>query len=105
MVQAAHKGEGPRARQAAQGGFQAEDAAKRSRHADRPVGVRSQRQRHQTARHGGRAAAGRAARDAGGVVRVAACAVTGALGGETVGVFIHVQRADQHRASLAHAGH
>lgn len=102
VVQAADKRKRPRARQAAIGGFQAEDAAQRGRHADGSVGVRPQGQRHQPARHGGRAAARGPACDAAGVVRVAARAVMRVFGGEAVGVFVHVQGTDQDRAGVPH---
>ncbi len=60
------------------------------------------RQRHQAAGDGGTAAAGRAAGRPLQVVRVVAGAVMRVLGGEAVGVFVHVERTDAHRTGGAH---
>ena len=98
MVEARHERKGARARQPAVGRLQAEDAAERGRHADRAVGVGAERDRHQAAGDRRAGAAGGAAGHARRVVRIARGAVMHVLAGEVVGVFAHVERADQHRA-------
>ena len=98
MIEARHERKGARARQPAVGRLQAEQAAERGRHADRAVGVGAERERHQAAGDRAARAAGRAAGHAADVVRIARGAVVDVLAGEVVGVFAHVERADQHGA-------
>jgi hypothetical protein len=86
------------ARQPAVGRLQAEDAAQRRRHADRAVGVGAERERHLAGRDRRGRAARRAAGHAREVVRVARRPVVAVLGREAVGVLVHVERADEHRA-------
>ena len=89
-------------RQPAERRLQSEDAAQRSRHADRPVRVGAERDRHLSGGNRGGRSAGRSARDARHVVRVARRAVVRVLGGEAVRVLVHVQRADENRARGLH---
>ena len=98
----ATNGIGAGAGEPAVGGLQAEDAAQAGRHADRAVGVAAERERHQPARDRGAAAARGAAGRAGEIVRVVARAVMRVLGGEAVGVLVHVEGADADRAGRAH---
>ena len=98
MVEARDERERARPRQPPVGRLEAEGAAERTRHADRPVGVGAQRDRHEAPRHRRARAARRAAGHVGDVVRVARRAVVGVLSGEVVGVFAHVERADENRA-------
>ena len=98
VIEARHERKRARAREPAVGRLEAEDAAQRRRHPDRPVRVRAQRQRHQPAADRGARAAGGAAGHAARVVRIARGTVVHVLAGEVVGVFAHVERADQHRA-------
>ena len=95
MVEARHEREGPGARQAPVSRLEAKDAAEGARHADRAVGVRSERDRDEAARDRGARAAGRAARHMVEIVRIAGGAVVRVLAGEVIGVFAHVQRADE----------
>ena len=93
------------ARDPAVGRLQSEDAAERRGHADRSVGVRPQRQRHQARGHRGRRSTGRSARDPLRIVRIARGSVVRVLGGEAVGVLVHVERADGNRARMLQALH
>ncbi len=95
MIEADHERKAARARQPAIGRLQPEDAAERRRHPDRTVGVGAERQRHQPAADRRARAAGRTAGHAGHVMRIARGAVMHILAGEVVGVFAHVERADQ----------
>ncbi len=83
------------ARQSAIGRLEAEHATEGARHANRSVGVRSERDRNQAAGDGGPRSAGRSARHMFEIMRIARRAVVGVLAGEVVGVFAHVERADQ----------
>ena len=85
----------PRAAQPAVGRLEAEHAAQRGRHPDRAVGVGAERERHQAAGDRRARAAGRAAGHAVEIVRIARGAVMDVLAGEVVGVFAHVERADE----------
>ena len=94
-----HERERSRRGQAAERRLQAEHAAQRRRHADRAVGVGAERERHHA---GGDRRAG-AARRAAGDCASRSCglrvgAVVRVLGREAVGVLVHVERADEHRA-------
>ena len=102
MIEARDERKRARARQPAIGRLQAEDAAERRRHPDRAVGVGAQRDRHQAAADRAAGAAGRAAGHPRRIVRIARRAVMHVLAGEVVGVFAHVERADQHRAGGFH---
>ena len=103
MIEARDKGKRARARQPAVGRLQAKDAAERRRHPDRAVGVGSQRDRNQRAADRTARAAGGAAGHPRRIVRIARRAVMHILAGEIVGVFAHVERADQHGALRLHA--
>ena len=103
MIEIVDERKTARAGETAIGRLQAENAAQRRRHADRTVGVGAERQRHQTAADRAARAAGRTAGHAGDVVRIARRAVMDVLAGEVVGVFAHVERADQHRAGFLQA--
>ena len=98
MVEARHEWKSARTAKPAISRLQSEQTAQRSRHADRAVGVGSKRQRHETAGDRGRRSAGRSAAHAVEIVRIARRAVVGVLAGEIIGVFAHVQRADQNGA-------
>ena len=98
MIEAGDERKRPRARQPAIGRLQPEDAAERRRHPDRTVGVGAQRQRHQAAADRTAGAARRAAGHARHIMRIARRPVMHVLAGEIIGVFAHVERADQHRA-------
>ena len=98
MIEARDERERARARQPAVGRLQPEQAAERRRHADRAVGVGAERERHQPARDRAARAARRAAGHAVTIVRIVRVAVVHVLAGEVVGVFAHVERADQHGA-------
>src|SRR5262249_16841246 len=78
------------------GRLQAENPAQRGRHADRPIGIGAERDRHETAGDRAARAAGGAARHPAHVVRIARGAVVHVLAGEVVGVFAHVERAHEH---------
>ncbi len=104
MVEAVDEGIDALARQPAEGGLEAEHAAQGRRHADRAVGVRPQGERDQPRRHRRRRTAGGAAGDAGGIVGIAGRAVVAVLGGEAVGVLVHVERPDHDRAGGFEAG-
>ena len=95
MIEARHERECPRAAEPPIGRLEPENAAQRRRHPDRTVGVRAERQRHQAAADGGARAARRTAGHAVEIVRIARRAVVDVLAGEVVGVFAHVERADQ----------
>ena len=103
MVEACDKGKRAGARQPAIGRLQTKDAAERRRHPDRAVGVRPQRQRHQIAADRAAGTARRAAGHPRHIMRIAGRAVVHILAGEVVGVFAHVERADQNRAGRLHA--
>ena len=103
MIEAEDERKRPRARQPAIGRLQSKNSAKRRRHPDRAVGVRAQRHRHQAAADRAAGAARRAAGHPRHVMRIARRAVMHILAGEVVGVFAHVERADQHGAGRLHA--
>ena len=103
MIEAEDERKRPCARQPAVGRLQSEDSAERRRHPDRAVGVGPQRQRHQAAADGAAGAARRAAGHPRHVMRIARRTVMHILAGEVVGVFAHIERADQHRAGRLHA--
>ena len=103
MIEARDERKRARPRQPAIGRLQAKNAAERRRHPDRAVGVRAQRDRHQAAADRTAGAAGRAAGHPCRIMRIARRAVMHVLAGEVVGVFAHVERADQHRAGGFHA--
>ena len=105
MVEAGAERKGAGARQPAEGRLQPEQAAEGGRHADRAVGVGAERGGDHAGRDRGARAAGRAARHAAGVVRVERGAVVDVLAGEVIGVFAHVQAAEQHRAGRPHLRH
>ena len=105
MVQAGDERIAAGTRQPAVRGFQAEHPAQRGGHTDGTVGVRTQGQWHLASGHCRATAAGRSARDAAEVVRVVRRADVAVLGGEAVGVLVHVERADQHRAGLFQPAH
>ena len=98
MIEARDERKRARARQPPVGRLQPEQPAERGRHADRAVGVGAERERHQPARDRAARAARRAAGHAVRVVRIVRVAVVRVLAGEVVGVFAHVERADQHGA-------
>src|SRR3546814_1357321 len=85
-----------------EGRLQAEQAAERRGHPDRAVGVRAERQRHHAGGDRGARAARRAAGHARRVMRIARRAVMHILAGEVIGVFAHVERADEDRRSEEH---
>ncbi len=98
MIEAGDERKAARAREPAIGRLQAEDAAQRRRHANGAVGVGAERERRQAAGHRPAGAAGGTAGHTRHVVRIARGTVVHVLAGEVVGVFAHVERADQHRA-------
>ena len=98
MIEARDERIGARAREPPIGRLQAEQPAERGRHADRAIGVGAERERHQPARDRAARAARRAAGHAAEIVRIVRVAVMHVLAGEVVGVFAHVERADQHGA-------
>ena len=102
MIETRHERKRTRARQPAVGRLQPKNAAERRRHPDRAVGVGSERQRHQPAADRGAGAARRAAGHPRHVVRVARRSVMHVLARKIIGVFAHVERADQHRAGRFH---
>ena len=85
----------PRAAQPSVGRLEPEQAAQRRRHADRAVGVGAERERHQAAGDGGGRAADEPPVMRVEIVRIARRPVVHVLAGEVVGVFAHVERADQ----------
>ncbi len=95
MIEARHERKCPRAREPPVGRLEPENAAQRRRHPDRTVGVGAERQRHQAAADRGARAAGGTAGHAVEIVRIARGAVVDVLAGEIVGVFAHVERADE----------
>ncbi len=103
MIEAGDKGEGARARKPAVGRLQPEQAAERGRDADRAVGVRAQRERHEPACDRAARTARRAARHVRSVMRIARGAVVHVLAGEVVGVLAHVERADENGAGRLQA--
>ena len=98
MIEARNKRKRFRAREAAVGRLEAENSAERGRHADRAVGVGAQRDRREPARDRAARAARRAAAHVREIVRISRGAVVRVLAGEIVGVFAHVERADEDRA-------
>ena len=95
MIEACREGERARAAQPPVSRLEPEHAAERSRGADRAIGVGAERKRHETAGdRGGRAARG-AAGHACAIMRVVHRTVMEILAGEIIGVFAHVQRADE----------
>ncbi len=105
MIQAGDKRMGAVPRQAAKGRLEAEHPAQRGGHANRSVGVASQGKMRQSGGDGGGRSAGGAASGALRIVRIARGAVMAVLGGEAVGVSIHVQHAAEQRASVAQLLH
>ncbi len=95
MIEAGDKRKRARARQPAIGRFQTKYAAERRWHADRAVGVGAKRQWHKAAADRRARAARRAAAHVAEIVGIARRTVVRVLAGEVVGVFAHVQRADQ----------
>jgi hypothetical protein len=95
VIEARHEREGVRAREPSVGRLEAEDAAQRGRHADRAVGVGAERDRHHAAGDRAAGAARRAAGHVGDVVRIARGAIVHVLAGEVVGIFPHVEGADE----------
>ena len=93
------------AAQPAVGRLQPEQAAQRGRHADRAVGVGTQRQRHFARRHRRTRAARRAAGHARRVARIAARPIVGVLAGEVVGVLAHVETAHEDRTGRLELAH
>ena len=95
----ATNGNVPRARQPAVGRLEAENAAERARHADRAVGVGAERERREPAARPPRRSR-RTSRPlmCVEIVRIARRPVVRVLAGEVIGVFAHVERADEHRA-------
>ena len=77
---------------------QPENAAQRRRNPDRSVGVGAEGQRRERGRDRRRRSARGAAGDPRRIMRIARRPVMGVLGREAVGVFVHVERADQDRA-------
>ena len=98
MVEAGHKWKSARAGEPAVGRFQSEHAAQRSRHPDRAVGVGRKRKRHEAAGDRRGRSARRSAAHAVEIMRIARRAVVGVLAGEVIGVFAHVERADEDSA-------
>ena len=103
MIEAGAEGEAAGPRQAAEGRLQAVEAAEGGGHPDRAVGVGAERGGHHAGGYRRARAARRAARHAGEIVRVERGAVMGVLAGEIIGVFAHVEPAEQHRAGRLHA--
>ena len=95
MIEACDERECTRARQPTIGRLEPEYAAERGRHADRAIGVRAERKRHQPSRDRPAGAAGGAAGHAAHVVRVARGTVVDVFACEVVGVFAHVECTDQ----------
>ena len=95
------KAAGPR--QPPVGRLQPEDPAQGRRHADRSVGIRAQRDRHQAAGDRSRRPARRTSGNVRRVVRVARRTVVGVLGGEAVGVLVHVERSHEDCAGCIEA--
>ena len=98
MIEAEDERKRARARQPAIGRFQPENPAERRRHPDRAIGVRAERQRNQRAADRAAGAARRAAGHPRHIMRIARGSVVDVFAGEVVGVFAHVERADQHGA-------
>ncbi len=98
MIEACHERKRAVARQPSIRGLQPEDAAQRRRHPDRPVGVGAERERNESAGNCAARTAGRTAGHALEVMRVARGTVVHVLAGEVVGVFAHVERADENGA-------
>ena len=105
MIRAGDKRMGAVPRQAAKGRLEAEHPAQRGGHANRSVGVASRGKMRQSGGDGGGRSAGGAASGALRIVRIARGAVMAVLGGEAVGVSIHVQHAAEQRASVAQLLH
>ncbi len=98
VIEACDEGKRACPRQTAIGRLQPENAAERGGHADRAVGVGAERERNQPAGDRAAGAAGGAAGHAQRIVRIARWTVVHILAGEVVGVFAHVERADQNGA-------
>ncbi len=103
MIEAGAKGKAARPRQPAEGRLQAKEPAEGGGHSDRAVGVGAERGGDHARCHRRPRTARRAARHAGQVVRVERCAVMGVLAGEVIGIFAHVEPAEEHRACRLHA--
>ena len=93
------------ARDAPECRLEAKDPAERGRHPDRAVGVRAEGKRHEPGGDGGGRASRRASRDSRRVVRIARRSMMRVLGGEAVGVLVHVGDADQDGPGAAQRGH
>ena len=98
VIEACGKWERACPAQASVGRLQSEQTAQRGRHANRAVGIGAERKWHQAAGDGGGRSARRTAGHPGEVVRIARRTVVHILAGEVVGVFAHVERADQNGA-------
>ena len=98
VIEAGYEREAAGARQTSIRRLQTEDATERRRHADRAVGVGTERNRHQTAGDRAARSAGRTSGHPRSIVGIARGAVVAVLAGEVIGVFAHVQCADQDRA-------
>ena len=95
MIEARRERKSAGAAEPAIGRLEPEQAAERGGHADRAVGVGAERERHQSAGYGGCRPARRSAGHAVKIMRIARRTVVNILAGEIIGVFAHVQRADQ----------
>ena len=82
------------------GRLEAEQAAQRRRHPDRTVGVGAERERHESAADRCRRSARRSSRHAAAIVRIVSRPIVRVLAGEVVGIFAHVERADENGARL-----
>ena len=98
MIEARRERESARPAKPSKGRFEAEQTTERAGHADRAVGVGAQRERHHAAGYCGGRSAGGSSGHAAKIVRIACRAVVNVLAGEIVGIFAHVERADEHGA-------